>query len=269
MRVEFVPNGGEIPALFATAVKKLVLQLARQNAQWGHRRIQGELARLGHPIAASTVWEILNAAGIDPAPRRTGPTWREFLTNQAHGILAVDFFHVDTVLGQRLYALAFLEHGTRRLHMAGITAHPTRQWAVQQARNVAADLGTRMETLRFLLRDRDSKYGRSFDAVFETEGMEILKSAPRAPRMNAHCERVIGSIRREALDHILIMNETHARQVLAAYQHHYNEHRPHRARNQLPPDAHHQPATVHDFGTRRLLRTRVLGGVINEYRYTA
>jgi transposase InsO family protein len=148
---------------------------------------------------------------------------------------------VDTVLGQRLYALAFLEHGTRRLHIAGTTAHPTRQWAVQQARNVAADLGTRMETLRFLLRDRDGKDGQSFDAVFEAEEMDILTSAPRAPRMNVHCERVIGSIRRDTLDHVLIMNETHARRVLAAYQHHYNEHRPHRARNQLPPDAHHQP----------------------------
>jgi transposase len=251
------------------ALKKLILQLARENAQWGHRRIQGELARLGHPIAASTVWKILHAAGIDPAPRRAGPTWREFLTNQAQGIIAVDFLHIDTVLGRRLYALAFLEHGTRRLHIAGITAHPTREWAVQQARNLTADLCTRMEPLRFLLRDRDGKYGQSFDAVFEAEEMEILKSAPRAPRMNAHCERVIGSIRREALDHVLIMNEAHARHVLAAYERHYNEHRPHRARNQLPPGADQQPITVHDLEVRRLLRTRILGGAINEYRYAA
>jgi hypothetical protein len=202
------------------ALKKLILQLARENAQWGHRRIQGELARLGHPIAASTVWKILHAAGIDPAPRRAGPTWREFLTNQAQGIIAVDFLHIDTVLGRRLYALAFLEHGTRHLHIAGITAHPTREWAVQQARNLTTDLCTRMEPLRFLLRDRDGKYGQSFDAVFEAEEMEILKSAPRAPRMNAHCERVIGTIRREALDHVLIMNEAHARHVLAAYERH-------------------------------------------------
>ncbi|MDH6580521.1 integrase core domain-containing protein [Kitasatospora sp. MAP5-34] len=250
-----------------TAVKNLVLRLARDNAGWGHRRIQGELARLGHPIAASTVWEILRAAGIDPAPRRAGPTWREFLTAQAEGILAVDFFYLDTVLGHRLYALAFLEHGTRRLHIAGVTAHPTRGWAVRQARNVAADLGTRMEALRFVLRDRDGKYGQSFDAVFESEDMEVIKSAPRVPRMNAHCERLTGSIRREALDHILIVNEAHTRHVLAAYQRHYNEHRPHRARNQLPPGGDQQPTTVHNLDTRRLLRTRVLGGVINEYRY--
>ncbi|WP_239150321.1 transposase [Streptomyces sp. SID13588] len=128
-----------------------------------------------------------------------------------------------------------------------------------------------MESLRFLLRDRDrdGNYGQSFDAVFEAEQMEILKSAPRAPRMNAHCERVIGSIRREVLDHVLIMNEAHARQVLAAYKQHYNEHRPHRARNQLPPGADQQPATVHDLKGRRLLRTRILAGANNDYRYTA
>ncbi|MFI5868082.1 integrase core domain-containing protein [Streptomyces sp. NPDC051546] len=253
----------------AAALKKLVLRLAGENSRWGHRRIQGELARLGHPIAASTVWEILNAAGIDPAPRRTGPSWRESLTSQAEGIVAVDFFHLDTLAGRRLYALAFLEHGTRRLHVTGVTAHPTRDWAVQQARNFAASLGIQMESPRFLLRDRDAKYGEAFDAVFQAEELEILKSAPLAPRMNAHCERIIGSIRREALDHILIMGEAHARQVLAAYQRHYNEHRPHRARGQLPPDANQQPATVYDLEGRSLLRTRVLGGVINEYRYAA
>ncbi|MDH6580526.1 integrase core domain-containing protein, partial [Kitasatospora sp. MAP5-34] len=160
-------------------------------------------------------------------------------------------------------------HGTRRLHIAGVTARPTREWAAQQARNVTADLGIRMEALRFLLRDRDGKYGTAFDAVFEAEEMDILKSAPRAPRMNAHCERMTGSIRREALDHVLIVNEAHARHVLAAYQRHYNEHRPHWARNQLPPGGDQQPTIAHDPEGRRLLRTRVLGGVINEYRYAA
>ncbi|MGW0632742.1 integrase core domain-containing protein [Streptomyces sp. NPDC002758] len=251
------------------AVKMLVLRLAQENPRWGHRRIQGELARLGQQIAASTVWEILNAAGVDPAPRRTGPTWREFLTVQAEGIIAADFFHIDTALGRRLYALAFLEHGTRRLHIAGVTAHPTRDWTVQQARNLAVDMGIRIESLRFLLRDRDGKYGEAFDGVFQAEDMEILKSAPRAPWMNAHCERIIGSIRREVLDHVLIANEAHARKVLAAYERHHNEHRPHQARHQLPPEAHEQPATVHDLDTRKVLRTRILGGLINEYRYTA
>jgi transposase len=167
------------------ALKKLVLRLAEENPRWGHRRIQGELARLGHPISPSTVWQILNAAGIDPAPRRSGPGWRTFLTAQAEGIIAADFFHLDTVLGKRLYVLAFLEHGTRRLHLTGVTAHPTGQWAVQQARNLASDFDTRMESLRFMLRDRDTKYTEAFDAVFQSEDVDVLLSAPRAPRMNA------------------------------------------------------------------------------------
>ncbi|MET7906207.1 integrase core domain-containing protein [Streptomyces sp. NPDC005355] len=226
------------------------------------------MTRLGHRIAASTVWEILNAAGIDLAPRRSGPTWRQFLAAQAEGIIAADFFHIDA-LGKRLYALVFLEHGTRRLRITGVTAHPTRDWAVQQARNLTSDLGIRMESLRFLLRDRDGKYGEAFDAVFQSEEMEILNSAPQAPRMNAHCERIIGSIRREALDHVLIMDDAHARRVLAVYERHYNEHRPHQARNQRPPDAHKQPAAAHDLHTHRVERTRILGGLINEYRYAA
>lgn len=148
--------------------------------------------------------EILHAAGIDPAPRRAGPVWREFLAARAEGILAADFFHVDTITGRRLHALAFLEHHTRKLHITGITA----QWATQQARNLASDLGSRVESLRFILRDRE--YTGSFDAVFQAE-MEVLLSAPQAPHMNAHCEPVIGTIRREVLDHVMVMNEAHAR----------------------------------------------------------
>jgi putative transposase len=253
----------------ATAVKKLVLRLARENLRWGHRRIQGELARLGHRIAPSTAWEILHAAGIDPAPRRTGPSWRAFLTAQAEGIIAADFFHVDTITGTRLYALAFLEHRTRKLHIAGVTAHPTAQWVTQQARNLAGDLGSRVESLRFVLRDRDSKYTASFDAVFAAEEMKVLLSAPQAPRMNAHCERVIGTVRREVLDHVLIMNDAHAGHVLATYQDHYNQHRPHRSQNQRPPDAQEQPLAEPGLKAPRLLRTRVFGGVINEYRYAS
>jgi transposase InsO family protein len=252
-----------------SAIKKLVLHLAKENPRWGHRRIQGELARLGHRIGASTVWEILNAAGIDPAPRRSGPTWRQFLTNQAHGIIAVDFFHLDTALGNRLYALAFLEHATRRLHITGVTAHPSRSWAAQQARNLAADLDTRLDSLRFLLRDRDDKYSPAFDAIFQAEEMDILKTAPRAPRMNAHCERIIRTLRSEICDHVLILNASHAREILGRYRRHYNEHRPHQSRHQLPPNIDQHPATMHDLEARRVVRTRVLGGLINEYRYAA
>ncbi|MGW9031116.1 integrase core domain-containing protein [Streptomyces sp. NPDC055722] len=253
----------------AQAIKELVLRLAEENPRWGCRRIQGELARLGHQVGASTVWQILTAAGVGPAPRRSGPTWLEFLTAQAVGIIACDFLHIDLVDLRRVYALVFLEHGTRRLHIAGVTAHPTAQWTVQQARNLAADLGVRFESLRFVLRDRDSKYTESFDAVFASEGIETLKSAPRSPRMNAHCERVIGTLRRELLDHLLLLNEAHARGVLDVYAVHYNGHRAHQARGQLPPLAQEHPASSTDLTAHRLLRTRVLGGVINEYRYVA
>jgi putative transposase len=156
----------------AETVKRLVLRLAQENPRWGCRRIQGELALLGHRIGASTVWKILTAAGVDPAPRRSGPTWRAFLTAQAGSIIACDFLHIDLVNLRRVYALVFLEHGTRRLHVAGVTAHPTAQWTAQQARNLALHEGMPLESLRFLIRDRDSKYTESFDAVFEAEDIE-------------------------------------------------------------------------------------------------
>jgi transposase InsO family protein len=252
-------------------IKQLILRLARENSSWGHRRIQGELARLGYPIAPSTVWEILHAAGINPAPQRSGPTWRQFLTAQAHGIIAADFLHLDTVSLKRLYALIFIEHGTRRLHLAGVTAHPTCAWTVQQARNLAMTLGHRMDSLRFLIRDRDSKYTRTFDAVFEADGIEVLPSPPRAPRANAICERVVGTLRRELLDRMLIYNEAHARAVLAEYIRHYNGHRPHQSRQQLPPDSAEPatPVTVTDLQAHLIRRQRLLGGLINQYQRTA
>ncbi len=253
----------------AGAVKALVLRLARENPRWGCRRIQGELVRLGHPVGSTTIWEILTAAGIDPAPRRSRPIWRDFLTAQAQAIIACDFVHIDLVDPRRVYALVFLEHGTRRLHIAGVTAHPTGPWTVQQARNLAVELGIRVDSLRFLLRDRDAKYTESFDAVFKADDIQVMRTAPRSPRMNAHCERVIGTMRREALDHLLIWNETHARQVLDAYARHYNGHRPHQARGQLPPLLQEHPTSMVGLSAHRVLHTRILGGVINEYRYAA
>jgi putative transposase len=153
---------------------RLVVRLARENPLWGHRRIHGELMKLGVAVAPSTVWEILRAAGIDPAPRRSGPTWRQFLTAQAAGILAVDFLHVDTVLLKRIYVLVFIEHGSRRMHLGGVTAHPTGDWTVQQARNLALTFGERFEDIRFLIRDRGSNFTAAFDAVFQATGTRDL-----------------------------------------------------------------------------------------------
>ena len=169
-------------------------------------------------VAPSTVWEILRAAGIDPAPRRSGPTWRQFLHAQAAGILAVDFLHVDTVLLRRLYVLVFIEHGSRRMHLGGVTANPTGEWTVQQARNLALTLGERFESIRFLICDRGSNFTASFNAVFQAAGARIVRSAVQAPRMNAICERLVGTLRRELLDRVLILGEGHLRAMLAEYQ---------------------------------------------------
>ena len=221
----------------AAAIRKLVIRMATDNPAWGHRRVQGELVRLGHLIAASTVWQILHDAGIGPAPRRTGPTWKQFLTAQARGILAVDFVHVDTVLLRRLYALIVIEHGTRRVHLAGITANPDGSWTTQAARNVLMDLGQRATSVKFLIRDRAGQFTSSFDAVFAAEGIRILASPPQAPRANAICERIIGTLRRELLDRLLIVNEHHLRRVLTEYLRHYN-----RPATPFPRPAHPCPS---------------------------
>ena len=172
------------------SIARLAVRLAKENPLWGHRRIHGELAKLGVTVAPSTIWEILHAAGVDPAPRRSGPTWRQFLHAQAAGILAVDFLHVDTVLLKRIYVLVFIEHGTRRMHIGGVTASPTGEWTVQQARNLALSLGERLESNKFLIRDRGPNFTASFDAVFQAAGTRILRTAVQAPRMKprvAYC----------------------------------------------------------------------------------
>src|SRR5512133_485775 len=219
--------------------------MAQENPTWGYRRIQGELVGLGHPIAASTVWTILKKAGLDPAPRRSGPTWRQFLTAQAQAVLAVDFAHVDTVFLRRLYLLVVIEHGRRRVHLAGITAHPTGAWVTQQARNLLMDLGDRAEQFRFLIRDRDSKVIAAFDAVFTGADSRII----RTPR-------------RECLDHMLITGRRHLAVVLHEYLEHYNTHRPHRSLNQHPPAG---PTPPPSGATIQPLRRDRLGGLVHEY----
>jgi putative transposase len=255
----------------APGIARLVVRLARENPQWGHRRIHGELAKPGVTVAPSTVREILRAAGIDPAPRRSGPTWRQFLHAQAAGILAVDFLHVDTVLLRRMYVLVFIEHRTRRMHLGGVTAHPTGDWTAQQARNLALTLGGRFEDIRFLIRDRGSNFTASFDAVFQANGTRIVRTAVQAPRMNAICERLAGTLRRELLDRVLILGEAHLCAVLAEYQVHYNTARPHQGIGQRVPDGEHDGGhlTVADLDRGPIHRKPVLGGLINEYSRAA
>jgi putative transposase len=252
-------------------IARLVVRLAKENPLWGHRRIHGELAKIGVTVAPSTVWEILHAAGIDPAPRRSGPSWRQFLCAQAAGIVAVDFLHVDTVLLRRLHVLVFIEHGTRRMHLGGVTANPTGDWTVQQARNLALSFGERFEDIKFLIRDRGSNFTVSFDAVFQAAGTRILRTAVQAPRMNAICERLVGTLRREVLDRVLILGEAHLRAVLAEYQAHYNTARPHQGIAQRVPDGEHDSGrlAVSDLDRERIYRKSVLGGLINEYSRAA
>jgi putative transposase len=198
----------------ARAIRALVLEMAQDNPAWGYRRIHGEVTGLGYKLAPSTVWQILQDAGIDPAPRRAGLTWRAFLAAQAQTILAADFFHVDTVSLRRLYVLFFIEHGRRRVYLAGITAHPTGAWVIQQARNLLMDLEGRAGGWKFLIRDRDAKFTAGFDAVFHAIGVRIIQTPVQAPRANAIAERWIASARRECLDRMLITGERQLRLVL-------------------------------------------------------
>jgi putative transposase len=250
----------------ARQVRDLVLRLAAENPTWGHRRIHGELVGLGCRVSASTVWNVLHQAGVDPAPRRTGPSWKQFLTAQARGILACDFFTVDTVFLNRIYVLFFVELSTRQVHVAGMTAHPTGAWVAQQARNLLMDLDHRVDGFRFLLRDRDAKFTDVFDTVFSAAGVVVIKTPPQSPRANAHAERWVGTIRRECLDRILITGERHLAMVLAQYTAHYNGHRPHRSLGQRPPAPRSQIANQ---PAANVQRRPILGGLINEYAQAA
>ncbi len=190
-----------------------------------------------------------------------------FCRTRRRGFSRSAFLHVDTVLLRRLYVLVFIEHGTRRMHLGGVTANPTGEWTVQQARNIALTLDGRLENIRFLIRDRGSNFTRSFDAVFEATGARILRTAVQAPRMNAICERLVGTVRRELLDRVLILGEAHLRAVLTEYQAHYNTARPHQGIAQhVPADERAtRPTTVTDVETQQIRRKPVLNGLINEY----
>jgi putative transposase len=257
------PGRPAIPA----GVRALILRLATENPTWGYRRVHGELAGLGYRIGASTVWKILRAAGIDPAPRRAGPTWAQFLRSQAQAILACDVFHLDTITLHRLYVFFVIEHATRRVHILGVTAHPTGAWLTQLARNLLMDLDDADRRFWFFLRDRDSKFSAAFNAVFTGIDVQIIKTPVRAPRANAIAERFVGTIRRELLDRLLIFNRGHAAAVLREFERHYNDHRPHRTLGQaapLRPLPHDAPTAVES-----VRRNDRLGGLMHEYQHVA
>ena len=250
----------------------LVLRLAKENPAWGYRRIHGELATMGIPIAPSSVWAILKRHGIEPSPRRSGPTWAELLAAQAKGLIACDFFSVDTVLLRRLYVLFFIHHDTRLVRIAGVTANPAADWVTQQARNLcmALTLAEQAAAVKFLIRDRDTKFTASFDTVFVAEGIRLIKTPVRAPRANAIAERFAGTARRECLDRMLILGRRHLEAVLGEYVEHYNRHHPHRSLSQQAPSTDDTtPAPTCEADSAHLQRTDVLGGLIHEYRMVA
>jgi len=209
------------------SIRLLVLRLARENPCWGYRRIHGELLVLGIKVAASTVWEILRDAGIDPAPERTSTTWASFLRSQAGTLLACDFFETVTLTGARLYVLAVIEHASRRIRILGVTPHPSASWVVQAARNLVMDLGDAGSRARFLIRDRDGKFPCLFDAILADAGIKVVLSGVQMPRMNAIMERWVQTCRHELLDRTLIWNQRHLLHVLREFEQFYNSHRPH------------------------------------------
>jgi transposase InsO family protein len=238
----------------------LVLRLARENPRWGHRRIYGELAKLGFRVSPTSIRRLLAHAKLEPAPRRSGPSWREFLQTQAASIVACDFFTVETAFLRRYYVLFFIAHASRRVWLAGCTAKPTGAWVTQQARNLGLDFAE--QRVRFLIRDRDGKYSGAFDEVFRSQGTRIVRTPVRAPKANAIAERFVRTVRAECLDWLLILNRSHLERVLRVYVDHYNRERPHRALEHRAPESDERRE---GSPAGEIHRRDRLGGLIHEY----
>jgi putative transposase len=250
------------------AFSTLIVRLAVENPRWGYQRIKSELAGLGYQVSASSVRRVLRANGIDRAPRRVATTWSSFVRQQASGIVACDFFTVDSVWLTRYYVLFFIEIESRRVHLCGITTNPNGTWATQQARNLAANLEESGRVVRHLIRDRDTKFTGPFDDVLRSIGARVIRTPVRAPNANAFAERWVGTVRRECLDHLLIVGPRHLGRVLDAYVEHYNTHRPHRSLGLVSP----QPRALRPgraASPTGVERRDVLGGLIHEYELVA
>src|SRR6266516_858197 len=245
-------------------IRQLVVRFARENPGWGYPRIAGELLKLGLRASPSTIRRILLADRLGPAPRRLGPSWRQFLRQQAASMLACDFFTVETISLRRFYVLFFIELESRRVHLAGCTTNPTGDWVTQQARNLSFT-GV-FERMRFLIHERDSKFTAAFDEVFRSEGIKVIHTPIRAPQANAYAERFVRTIRAECLDWLLILGRRHLERLLRVYTEHYNRERPHRGLALLPPE----PATAAGLAAADEIKRRDrLGGLIHEYHRAA
>jgi putative transposase len=263
------PHRGPGRPPLAEDVQQLIVRLARENPRWGYQRIKGELLRLNVQVSATAIRTTLRRHGLDPAPRRAITTWRSFLRDQAAGIVACDFFTVESIWLRRAYVLFFIELDTRRVHVAGVTANPDGAWVTQQARNLLLVLGERGRRVRFLLRDRDTRFCRSFDDVFRSEGAEVLLTPVQAPNANAYAERWVRTVRAECLDWLLIVGRGHLDRVLRVYVEHYNQHRPHRALALEPPDPAAGLRILAEDRRERVHRRDLLGGLLHEYQRAA
>jgi transposase InsO family protein len=252
-------------------VRELIVRLARENSSWGYVRIVGELRKIGIDVSATLVRNVLGRAGIPPAPQRGQLDWRSFLRQHRATILACDFFTVDTVWLRRLYVLFVISVGSRRLEYTACTTNPDTAWLAQQARNLLMDLDERGQRPRFLIHDRDKKFSRAFDAIFDGEGIRVIRTPIQAPNANAHAERWVGSARRECLDRLLIFSRGQLEHVLRVYIRHYNERRPHRALDLQTPDPSRTGAARGDptASVAAVRRHDLLGGLLHEYEPVA
>jgi transposase InsO family protein len=255
---------------FDRGVQALVVRLARENPGWGYRRIVGELRNLGISVSATSVRTILLRHGLPPAPKRNELSWRQFLRQHAATTLACDFFTVETAWLRRIYVLFFISLERRRVGFVACTPNPSGAWTAQQARNLLMALDDRERPFRFLIHDRDAKFGGGFDHVFVGEGLTVIHTPIQAPNANAHAERWIGSVRRECLDRLLIFSRRQLEHVLRVYTSHYNQHRPHRTLALHPPEqAEGRPQPVRAPPMAQLNRRDLLGGLIHEYEHAA
>jgi putative transposase len=248
------------------SLRALIVRLARENPRWGYRRIAGELKGLGIAVSPTSVRKVVLAAGLQPAPERAQSSWRAFLRQQAASALACDFFTVEAAFLQRLYVLFFISLGTRRIEYIACTSSPDGAWVTQQARNLVMQLEGD-ERFRLLIHDRDTKFSHAFDDVFRSEGIEVIRTPVQAPNANAYAERWVRTVRADCLDRILILGRRHLEHVLRAYRRHYNQHRPHRALDLIPPDGP-IPLTK-TTATPHVRRRDLLGGLIHEYQAAA
>jgi len=240
--------------------RELIQRMAKENPNWGYFRIRGELLKLGYTVSATAIRSLLRRSGIPPAARRSSLTWKRFLAAHAKTLVAADFFTVDTVLLKRLHVLFFIHLASRKILWTACTSEPNAGWVTQQARNLFWELAEAGEGVTILIHDRDRKFARSLDAVFEAAGARVVVTPLLAPRANAHAERWVGSARRECLDWMLIVGQRHLRAVLVEYVAHYNEERPHQSCGLQPPEGR-KPV-----GRGRVTSSRRLGGLIHEYR---